>query len=222
MNKTELAQPRMIIFDWDGTLAQSTGRIVQAFIHAIADLGLPTLDEARIRGIIGLGLPEAIHSLYPDADMAAHLALADRYRFHYFNDDSPLETYAGAEALLAELNEAGCWLSIATGKSRRGLDAALEKTGLGHYFLGTRTADETASKPAPLMLHSLLDEFGLRPDEAWMIGDTDFDILMAHNAGCAPVAITHGAHDTDRLGAARPHAWVEELAEIGQLYRASM
>jgi len=216
---TNLNRPRMIIFDWDGTLAQSTGRIVQAFERSIDDLGLPPLDEARIRGIIGLGLPEAIHALYPDADAETHAALADRYRYHYFTDESPLETYEGAAELLESLTGAGCWLAIATGKSRRGLDAALEKTGLGNYFLGSRTADETASKPAPVMLNSLLDEFGLMPQEAWMVGDTDFDILMAHNAGCSPIAITHGAHERDRLAQARPHAWVEQLAEIGALYR---
>ena len=218
---TTLNQPRLIVFDWDGTLAQSTDRIVTAFLNAIGDLPLPARQPEDIRGIIGLGLPEAIAALFPDTEDTLRRQLADAYRDHYFNDASRLEPYAGAEQLLQDLNAAGCWLAIATGKSRRGLNEALAQTGLGAYFLGTRTADETASKPAPLMLHSLFDEFGVMPQEAWMIGDTDFDLLMGHNAGCAPVAITHGAHDRSRLERARPAAWLSDLASLMPLYHAA-
>lgn len=216
-----LPAPQLIVFDWDGTLVQSTGHIVRCFERAMASENLPILPAEQIQGIIGLGLNEAARTLFPDLSDDKTASLAAAYRSHYFARTESIEPYPGAEEILSGLRDAGCWLAIATGKSNRGLQEALAETGLGHYFLSTRTAEQTVSKPAPLMLMQLLDEFGVTPDETWMIGDTDFDILMAHNAGCAPVAITHGAHDRARLAAARPHVMIEALDEILDLYQAA-
>ncbi len=110
------------------------------------------------------------------------------------------------------------WLIGLGNKSNRGLNEALEETGLRHYFLGTRTAEQTASKPSPKMLMELLDEFGLVPGQAWMIGDTDFDLHMAHNAGCIPIAISHGAHNYERLLAAKPAIIIDDLPSLLPLY----
>lgn len=215
------ARPQLIIFDWDGTLAQSTGHIVQCFERAMASENLPLRPAAEIQGIIGLGLLEAVQALYPELSPTRAVALTEAYRHHYFSRTETIDTYPGTEHVLQTLRDAGCWLAIATGKSNRGLSEALTETGLGHYFLGTRTAEQTVSKPAPLMLLQLLDEFGVTADQTWMIGDTDFDILMAHNAGCTPVAITHGAHDTARLKAAKPAVMIDELSALLDLYQAA-
>lgn len=217
----DLTPPQLIIFDWDGTLVQSTGHIVRSFELAIAHSNLPTLAPEAIQSIIGLGLVEACQTLYPELSPEQAQALGKTYQQFYFSRTDVLETYAGAETLLKDLRDAGCWLAIATGKSNRGLHEALEETGLGHYFLGTRTAEQTASKPSPLMLMELLDEFGLEPAQAWMIGDTDFDLLMAHNAGCTPIAITHGAHEIERLHAAKPAAVIHDLSSLLTLYQSA-
>ncbi len=221
IDSSALPAPKLIIFDWDGTLVQSTGHIVRCFEQAIAQMGLPALPALEIQGIIGLGLLEACQTLFPSLDLSQANALADAYRAIYFKRDEALVPYAGACELLQSLNDAGCWLAIATGKSNRGLNEALAETGFGRYFLGTRTAEQTASKPAPLMLLQLLDEFGLTPEQAWVIGDTDFDLLMAHNAGCTPIAITHGAHDEARLFSAKPARVIHDLASLLPLYHAA-
>ncbi len=217
-----LRPPQLIVFDWDGTLVQSTGHIVRCFEQAIAAEALPARSPRAIANIIGLGLVEACQTLFPDITAGQVSALVEAYRRVYFQRTDRLELYPGAEALLRALREAGCFLAIATGKSNRGLREALEETGLGHYFLATRTAEQTVSKPAPLMLFELFDELGVLAKDAWMVGDTDFDLLMAHNAGCQAVAITHGAHETDRLHAARPQAVITELNELLGLYHATL
>lgn len=216
-----LTPPQLIIFDWDGTMVQSTGHIVRCFEQAIEHSNLPPLPSDTIKSIIGLGLIEACQTLYPNLSPEQAQALGKTYQQFYFSRSDVLETYTGAQTLLNDLRAAGCWLAIATGKSNRGLQEALEETGLGHYFLGTRTAEQTASKPSPLMLIELLDEFGLDPAQAWMIGDTDFDLLMAHNAGCTPIAITHGAHEPERLHAAKPAAVIHDLPSLLTLYQSA-
>lgn len=217
----EINPPKLIIFDWDGTLVQSTGHIVQSFERAIAEIGLPSVPPETIQGIIGLGLVEACLTLYPELSPEQAQTLGKTYQRYYFSRTDVLKTYPGAEELLKDLRAAECWLAIATGKSNRGLREALEETGLGHYFLATRTAEQTASKPSPLMLTDLLDEFGLEPAHAWMVGDTDFDVLMAHNAGCTPIAITHGAHGIERLVAARPSEVVHDLPSLWTLHQSA-
>ena len=206
--------PRLVIFDWDGTLADSTGRIVTAFQRAVEAIDAPPLTDEAIRGIIGLSLDRAIADLLPEAETALHRALATEYQRQYFAIEEPVALYPMAEDLLRGLNEADCLVAIATGKSRRGLDRALAQTAAGDYFHCTWTAEESQSKPHPAMLEGILDYTGSRPTEAWMIGDTDFDLLMARSADTHAIGITHGAHPRERLVAARPDWLVDHLAAL--------
>ena len=206
--------PRLVVFDWDGTLADSTGRIVTAFQEALGSLDHPPLPDDSIRGIIGLSLANAIAELFPAAEDAFREALAQAYHRCYFANEEPVALYPEAEALLEGLAESGCLLAVATGKSRRGLDRALAQTGLADYFQHTLTAEETRSKPHPEMLEGILEYTGSRPNETWMVGDTDFDLLMARNAGTHAIGITHGAHPIERLAAARPDWLIERLAQL--------
>jgi phosphoglycolate phosphatase len=206
--------PRLVIFDWDGTLADSTGRIVTAFQRAVQAVGAPPLSDEAIRGIIGLSLDRAVAELLPDAETSLRQALATEYRRQYFAIEEPVALYPKAEDLLRALAEAGCLLAIATGKSRRGLDRALVQTAAADYFHCSWTAEESQSKPHPAMLERILDYTGSRPDEAWMIGDTDFDLLMARHAGTHAIGITHGAHPRERLIAAGPDWLVDHLGAL--------
>jgi phosphoglycolate phosphatase len=206
--------PRLVVFDWDGTLADSTGRIVTAFQEALASVDRPPLPDESIRGIIGLSLANAITELFPDDKDNFREALAQAYHRCYFANEEPVALYPEAEALLKTLGEAGCLLAVATGKSRRGLDRALAQTGTADYFHHTLTAEETRSKPHPEMLEGILDYTGSLPSETWMVGDTDFDLLMGRNAGTHAIGITHGAHPRERLAAARPDWLVDRLAQL--------
>ncbi|MGM0691391.1 MAG: HAD family hydrolase [Pseudomonadota bacterium] len=206
--------PRLVVFDWDGTLADSTGRIVNAFQEALTSVDHPPLPDESIRGIIGLSLVNAIAELFPEAEDRFREALAQAYHRCYFANEEPVALYAEAEALLKALAETGCLLAVATGKSRRGLDRALAQTGTADYFHHTLTAEQTRSKPHPEMLEGILDFTGSRPTDTWMVGDTDFDLLMARNAGTYAIGITHGAHPRERLAAARPDWLIERLAQL--------
>lgn len=210
-----LAQPpRLVVFDWDGTLADSTDRIVIAFQQALGAIDHPPLPDEAIRGIIGLSLDTAITELFPAGESSFHQALAREYHHQYFANEEPVALYPAAERLLIDLAEAGCLLAVATGKSRKGLDRALAQTGTADYFHHTLTAEETRSKPHPEMLEGILDYTGSGANETWMVGDTDFDLLMARNAGTRAIGITHGAHPRDRLIAARPDWLVDRLEQL--------
>ncbi|MEF3192851.1 MAG: HAD-IA family hydrolase [Halothiobacillaceae bacterium] len=207
---------KLIVFDWDGTLMDSTDRIVSSFRSAMREVGLPVLDEGAICSIIGLGLPEAVVELYPEVDVDKRKLLAMAYNQHYLVlDPTPIRPYAGAEDLLAELAERGFWLAVATGKSRRGLDKVLAETGFGRYFFATRCAEETASKPDPMMLRELMFEAGAEPWETLMVGDTWFDLDMARRAGAHAVGLAHGAHGREQLDACAPLAIFDDLSRLG-------
>lgn len=211
---------KLVMFDWDGTLMDSTDRIVSSFRTAMREVGLPLLADESIRSIIGLGLPEAVAALYPEAapDVRQRLALA--YSHQYLGlDPTPIRPYAGAEDLLGDLAERGFWLAVATGKSRRGLDKVLEETGLGRYFFATRCAEETASKPDPLMLHELMFEAGAEPGESIMVGDTWFDLDMARQARVPSIGLAHGAHGREQLDACDPLAIFDDLHGLGAWFR---
>ncbi|MGK0673422.1 MAG: HAD-IA family hydrolase [Halothiobacillaceae bacterium] len=215
-----ISELKLVVFDWDGTLMDSTDRIVISFRSAMREVGLPLLDEGVIRSIIGLGLPEAVAALYPKADTLARQRLAMAYSQHYLGlDPTPIRPYAGAEDLLAELADRGFWLAVATGKSRRGLDKVLAETGFGRYFFATRCAEETASKPNPLMLRELMFEVGADPAETLMVGDTWFDLEMARQARVPAVGLTHGAHGRARLESCAPVAIFDDLSGLGGWFR---
>ncbi|QIK37471.1 HAD-IIIA family hydrolase [Caldichromatium japonicum] len=202
----------LIVFDWDGTLMDSEARIVACLQAAFRDLGWPALPAEQAREVIGLGLEEALAHLLPQGDVEQRAELARRYRAHFLGDDQiPSELFPGARETLNWLAEQGYLLAVATGKSRVGLNKSLAESGLAGIFAATRTADETRSKPHPQMLLELMDELGVRSTETLMIGDTEYDLEMAHNAGVVALAVCHGVHPPDRLLACKPLACLDSL-----------
>ncbi|MBD8493789.1 HAD-IA family hydrolase [Pseudomonas syringae] len=205
----------LLIFDWDGTLADSIGRIVQAMSEAALTGDMPVRDELSIKGIIGLGLPEAIRTLYPDISPSALLDFRQRYADSYMAMDqvaSPL--FEGVLESMQAFREEGYRLAVATGKARRGLDRVLGAHGWLEYFDITRAADETASKPDPLMLHEIMAHCDVPPERSLMIGDASFDLLMARNAGMDSVAVGYGAQSLDSLRAYQPRLAIEHFSEL--------
>ena len=205
----------LVIFDWDGTVMDSTGRIVSCMQLAAVDLGLPSLPDETVCGIIGLGLPEAIGTLYPVLDAGGIESMRERYAFHFIAAEAtPSALYPGAESLLTGLREAGMKLAVATGKSRKGLQRVWGNTGLDRYFDASRCADESHSKPHPAMVTELLTELGVAPERALVVGDTSFDLQMARDAGVDRVAVSYGAHPVDRLMNFHPLAVIDALPQL--------
>lgn len=207
---------RLLIFDWDGTLVDSIGRIVTAMRRAADLCGLPQLSDAAIKGIIGLGLPEAIRTLYPELDEHAQI---ERFREGYsaqylLLEDQPSALFPGVAESLEAFRADGYRLAVATGKSRHGLQRVLQGRGWLDYFDITRCADETASKPHPLMLQEILGYFALQPQQALMVGDSAFDLQMARNAGMDSVAVGFGAQPLDSLRAYGPRLAINEFSEL--------
>lgn len=202
----------LLVFDWDGTLSDSTGAIVACLQQACADLNLPIPADERARHVIGLGLEDSLAYIAPGLARGDYGRLADRYRAHFLKQTTGL--YAGSEALLVDLLERGHRLAIATGKSSRGLERSLSALGIAGYFSAWRCADQCAPKPAPEMLTELKDEFDLDTAHMLMIGDTTHDLQMAANAGVAALAICHGAHTRETLEAMRPLACVADTREL--------
>ena len=205
---------RLLVFDWDGTLADSAAIIVEALQRACADLELPVPDDAAARYVIGLGLNDALRHVAPTLLREDYPKLSARYRVHYLNRDPEIPLFAGAEAMLATLEARGHLLAIATGKSRRGLDRALEQAGIGRHFVATRCADEGLPKPDPDMLLHLMKHLGAAPAETLMIGDTTHDLLLAANAGVDAVGVAYGAHPADSLLEERSLAVVESVGDL--------
>ena len=213
----------LIVFDWDGTLMDSTATIVKSIQSAAKDLGLPVPSRERASHVIGLSLSEAMKvALGPDVDPKYYPRMVERYRYHFLTKDHELVLFKGVREMLNELSQQGYFLAVATGKSRVGLNRALNAAGLLSLFDATRCADETFSKPHPAMLQELTRELGQDMRRTVMIGDTTHDLLMANNAGAAAIAVEYGAHPVDQLQACRPlysaktavelHAWLSEYA----------
>jgi phosphoglycolate phosphatase len=178
----------------------SAGVIASCIQAAGRDMGLPVPTREAASHIIGLGLRQALETLFPDLPEHRHQPLADHYRRHYLGQDAEIPLFEGARELIADLRERGHLLAVATGKARRGLDRAFGHTGLEAYFHASRTADETFSKPHPAMVEELLEELMVAPERALMIGDTTHDLEMARNAGIASLAAGYGAHPPEGLG----------------------
>ena len=204
----------LIAFDWDGTLFDSTAIIVRCIQAAVRDVGgtVPTDKEAAY--VIGMGLMQALAHAAPDVPPEKYTELGNRYRFHYIQHQDDLSLFDGVLPLLEALRERGHLLAVATGKSRRGLDEALHTVQLKGVFDGSRTADQTAGKPHPLMLQELMAEFDVAPERLLMIGDTTHDLQMAVNAGCASVGVSYGAHEPDAFHALQPLAVVHSVREL--------
>lgn len=212
----------LVIFDWDGTLYDSTALIVRCIRSACSDLGLPVPSAQDAAYVIGLGLHDALAHVAPTLPPERVPELGLRYRHHYLSRERELSLFEGVLPMLQTLKERNHWLAVATGKSRVGLNEALGHVDLHGVFDGTRTADETASKPHPRMLLELMSEFGVEPDRTLMIGDTTHDLQLALNAGVHSIAVSYGAHKPEALASyptrfvahttAELHAWLSQHA----------
>jgi phosphoglycolate phosphatase len=212
----------LIVFDWDGTLMDSTGTIVRCIQASARDLGLPVPDQRSASYVIGLGLQDAMEAVLPDLDSKYYPLMVERYRHHYLAQDQELTLFQGVPEMLADLAHQGYFLAVATGKSRVGLNRALHTTKLLSLFDATRCADETFSKPHPAMLLELTRELGQDLKRTLMIGDTTHDLQMALNAGASGVGVHYGAHTPEELKSLNPlytadsvallHAWLNEHA----------
>ncbi len=211
----------LIAFDWDGTLFDSTQIIVRCIQAAVKDVGgtVPT-DEAASY-VIGMALMQALAHAAPDVPPEKYPELANRYRFHYVQHQDDLSLFEGVLPMLADLRDAGHLITVATGKSRRGLDDVLHSKDLKGVFDGSRTADQTAGKPHPLMLQELMAEFDVLPERVLMIGDTTHDLQMALNAGCASVGVSYGAHEPEAFHVLQPLAVAHSVRELHDWLRAN-
>lgn len=210
----------LIVFDWDGTLFDSTALIVRCIQAASADLGLPVPSDRDAAYVIGLGLQDALQHVVPGLPPERYPELGRRYRHHYFARQHEITLFDGSLELLQALRQRHHWLGVATGKSRRGLDAALDTVQLRGLFDATRTADETASKPHPRMLQELMAEFGVDPERTLMIGDTTHDLQLAANAGAAAVGVSYGAHEAQALHDLQPRFVARSVDELGRWLEA--
>ena len=204
----------LIVFDWDGTVMDSTAVIVICIQEAARELGLPVPDKSIASHVIGLGLKDALQQAIPQLAEAGYPKLVERYVAHWRQREHDLILFDGIRELLADLRQREFILGVATGKSRAGLDRAIAHGGLTGVFDWTRCADETHSKPHPQMLHDLMERFDAGPARTLMIGDTTHDSQMAHNAGVPALSVTYGAHPRKELETAKPRASVESVAEL--------
>jgi phosphoglycolate phosphatase len=220
--KTHRRRFDLIAFDWDGTLFDSTGLIVRCIQAACRDLGMPEPSDVQAAYVIGLGLMDALRHAVPDLPVERYPELGRRYRHHYMASQHEIVLFDGTRDMLAALKARNHWLAVATGKSRLGLNEALDSARLRPFFDSTRTADETASKPHPLMLQELMGELGADPARTLMIGDTTHDLQLAVNAGVACVGVSYGAHPSEDFHRFKPlfvahstrelHEWLHEHA----------
>jgi len=193
----------------------STERIVECLEQAALKTQLPVLVPTAYQQIIGLGLREAIRELYPTITETQLEAMRDNYS-HYFvlAEQTPNPLFPGALEVLEELRQQGIKTAVATGKSRKGLDRVWANTGLGQWFDTSRCADETESKPSPLMLEEILVEVGVTPEQAIMVGDTSFDLEMAQRIGIDRVGVSYGAHSSEVLAQYRPKAVLDRISDL--------
>lgn len=204
----------LIVFDWDGTVMDSTAVISGSIQAACRDVGLPVPSDETARHVIGMGLKEALQYAVPEASGDIYDQLAASYRRHFLAHDASIPLYPGARETIAELHGKGITLAVATGKSRNGLDRALHSSELGSYFHASRTADETFSKPHPAMLLELMEELAVQPERTLMVGDTTHDLKMAANARVDALAMTHGAHPEEHLSMLKTVAMLGNFDEL--------
>lgn len=204
----------LIAFDWDGTLFDSTAIITRCIQAAVRDVGGTVPSDQDASYVIGLGLMQALAHAAPDVPRDKYALMGERYRHHYFAHRDDISLFEGVLPMLADLRERQHLLTVATGKNRLGLNDALRASALDAMFHGSRTADETAGKPDPLMLHELMREFGVAPERVLMIGDTTHDLQMAVNAGCASVGVSYGAHEPAAFDALQPRFVAHSVAEL--------
>ena len=204
----------LIAFDWDGTLFDSTALITRCIQNAVRDVGGAVPSERDAAYVIGMGLMQALAHAAPDVPLDRYPELGARYRHHYLASQHDLSLFEGVLSMLADLKLRQYFLCVATGKNRRGLDDVLQTVELKHVFDDSRTADETAGKPDPRMLHELMQAFEVAPERTLMIGDTTHDLQMARNAGCASVAVSYGAHEPEAFDVLAPRFVAHSVREL--------
>lgn len=210
----------LLVFDWDGTLFDSISLIARCIQQACADIGVQVPDIETAKSVIGLELTKAMQHVLDGLQPEQYQQMVERYRHHYFAAQHKVVLYPGTQNFLQKYQDKGYMLAIATGKGKRGLDEALKSVGIGALFDATRTAEETTSKPDPLMLTELMTVLDTPPERTLMIGDTTHDIQMAVNAGVPSVAISHGAHQTADLSVYTPEQGMLAIVHsIGELDR---
>jgi phosphoglycolate phosphatase len=217
-----LSHHELIVFDWDGTLMDSTHVIAASLRAACEDVGVAVPSESDARYVIGLGLEDTFNHVAPGLDREGRQRLSERYRHHFLAREGGVPLYDGVVEMLADLHARGRRLAVATGKARRGLERALDATGLRRWFEATRCADEGFAKPHPDMLLMLLDITGVAPADALMVGDTTHDLELAANAGMDAVAVSYGAHSESLLQTRPAKARCATVAELHEwLVRAA-
>lgn len=204
----------LLVFDWDGTLMDSTSTIARALQAGFRDVGLPAPSLRDCNYVIGYGLKEAMYYLAPESDEAQVARLVDAYKHNFLSGEKQLALFEGVAEALPKLRDAGYTLAIATGKARAGLDRMLAMTGIGDYFEVTRCADEAFSKPHPAMLEYILDYTVTDAGRTLMIGDTTHDLQLAINAGTHSAALTYGAHPLDDMLPLNPVAHFEDFTAL--------
>ncbi|MDQ3025608.1 MAG: HAD-IA family hydrolase [Pseudomonadota bacterium] len=204
----------LVVFDWDGTLMDSTRLIARSLQCACRDIGAPVPTEREALFVIGLNLLDTCNHVAPDLDEGGRARLADRYRHHFLTNEHEAPLYDGVREMLSDLHGRGHRLAVATGKARRGLERALDATGLRPWFEATQCADEGFAKPHPGMLLALLEVTGVEPGRALMVGDTTHDLELAANAGVDAVAVSYGAHHEELLSTRPARARVGSVDEL--------
>ena len=205
----------LLVFDWDGTLIDSKAQIVNCMQATIKLLKFDIRTDTQISDIIGLGLDEAIRSLYPDLKHEDIKQASQSYREHYLNKDkTPSPLFDGVKGVLESLKSSGYGLAVATGKSRRGLDKGLNDTQLEAYFPITRCADETRSKPHPQMLEEILVDFNTEASKVLMIGDSEYDLQLANNTQVDGLAVSYGVHGLLRLLKQDPVGFIDDIKQL--------
>jgi phosphoglycolate phosphatase len=209
---------KLVIFDWDGTLFDSIDKICHSMLHAALLANAPERKKEDVKNIIGLSLDKAVHVIWPELPESEQNTIIEHYkRIYVANDQIAPDAYFGVIETLNKLKNANIKMAVATGKSRRGLDRAMTLTNTQDYFVASRCADETLSKPHPLMLEEILAELNISPDHAIMVGDTEYDLNMATMAGMKSIGVTYGAHNENRLKACQPHALLNNFNQLSDI-----
>lgn len=211
----------LIVFDWDGTVMDSTAVIAGSIQMACRDLNLEVPSDEMARHVIGLGLQQALRYAVPNAPDEMYEPLVARYRHHFLAQDGAIPLFEGARETITDLHRSGYLLGVATGKNRNGLERALLSSDMKPYFHATRTAEQTVSKPDPTMLFELMEELDVAAARTLMIGDTSHDLLMAQNAQVDAIAMGHGAHPAEQLRALNPLALVDNFAQLNVWLKAN-
>lgn len=206
----------LIVFDWDGTIMDSTALIASCIQDACRDVGVPVPASSEALFVIGLGHVDAVERVAPGMNVAQRLAFSESYRRNFLSREHEAPLFPGMRELLAHLKDRPRRLAVATGKSRRGLDRALDASGLRLFFEASRCADEGHAKPHPDMLLRLLELTGVEPARAIMIGDTTHDLELAANAGVDAVAVCYGAHRDELLRSRPARHFAQSVQDLGE------